>query len=135
MAGTHFQECRPTNRSEDCLIHTQLLLTIDNSRTKLAGFYHVYKYFLLKNLMSPQNGGISLFKSGSVPYFNDFMIELTRDELSRCQIGTLNIKRGQNINSTPSALHLQNSKPSHLRRIPANPSASYNQKTMTIRNK
>ena len=85
--------------------------------------------------MSPQNGGISLFKSGSVPYFNDFMIELTRDELSRCQIGTLNIKRGQNINSTPSALHLQNSKPSHLRRIPANPSASYNQKTMTIRNK
>ena len=66
---------------------------------------------------------------------DDFMIVLTRDELSRCQIGTLNIKRGQNINSTPSALHLQNSKPSHLRRIPANPSASYNQKTMTIRNK
>ena len=85
--------------------------------------------------MSPQNGGISLFKSGSVPYFNDFMIELTRDELSRCQIGTLNIKRGQNINSTPSALHLQNSKPSHLIRRLASPSASSNQKTMTIRNR
>ena len=28
---------------------------------------------------------------------DDFMIELTRDELSRCQIGTLNIKRGQNV--------------------------------------
>lgn len=28
---------------------------------------------------------------------DDFMIVLTRDELSRCQIGTLNIKRGQNI--------------------------------------
>ena len=28
---------------------------------------------------------------------DDFMIELTRDELSRCQIGTLNIKRGQNL--------------------------------------
>ena len=53
--------------------------------------------------MSPQNGGISLFKSGSVPYFNDFMIELTRDELSRCQIGTLNIKRGQNIKYLPFA--------------------------------
>ncbi|MBR1902515.1 MAG: ORF6N domain-containing protein [Bacteroidaceae bacterium] len=27
----------------------------------------------------------------------DFMFEVTREELSRCQIGTLNIKRGQNI--------------------------------------
>jgi hypothetical protein len=34
---------------------------------------------------------------------DDFMIELTRDELSRCQIGTLNIKRGQNIKYLPFA--------------------------------
>ena len=27
----------------------------------------------------------------------DFMFEVTREELSRCQIGTLNVKRGQNI--------------------------------------
>ena len=27
---------------------------------------------------------------------DDFMFEVTRDELSRCQIGTLDIKRGQN---------------------------------------
>ena len=33
----------------------------------------------------------------------DFMIVLTRDELSRCQIGTLNIKRGQNIKYLPFA--------------------------------
>lgn len=32
---------------------------------------------------------------------DDFMIVLTRDELSRCQIGTLNIKRGQNIKYLP----------------------------------
>ena len=34
---------------------------------------------------------------------DDFMIVLTRDELSRCQIGTLNIKRGQNIKYLPFA--------------------------------
>jgi len=34
---------------------------------------------------------------------DDFMFELTRDELSRCQIGTLNIKRGQNIKYLPFA--------------------------------
>ena len=34
---------------------------------------------------------------------DDFMIVLTRDELSRCQIGTLNIKRGQNIIYLPFA--------------------------------
>ena len=34
---------------------------------------------------------------------DDFMIELTRDELSRCQIGTLNIKRGQNVKYLPFA--------------------------------
>ena len=34
---------------------------------------------------------------------DDFMIELTRDELSRCQIGTLNIRRGQNIKYLPFA--------------------------------
>ena len=34
---------------------------------------------------------------------DDFMIVLTRDELSRCQIGTLNIKRGQNIKDLPFA--------------------------------
>ncbi|MBR2245113.1 MAG: ORF6N domain-containing protein [Prevotella sp.] len=28
---------------------------------------------------------------------DDFMFEVTRDELSRCQIGTLDIKRGQNM--------------------------------------
>lgn len=33
----------------------------------------------------------------------DFMFEVTRDELSRCQIGTLNIKRGQNIKYLPFA--------------------------------
>ena len=27
----------------------------------------------------------------------DFMFEVTREELSRCQIGTLDIKRGKNI--------------------------------------
>jgi len=31
------------------------------------------------------------------------MIVLTRDELSRCQIGTLNVKRGQNIKYLPFA--------------------------------
>ena len=34
---------------------------------------------------------------------DDFMIVLTRDELSRCQIGTLDIKRGQNIKYLPFA--------------------------------
>ena len=96
--------------------------------------------FLKKPYVPPKWRNLS-FQIRVCPLFqirfegDDFMIELTRDELSRCQIGTLNIKRGQNINSTPSALHLQNSKPSHLRRIPASPSASYNQKTMTIRNR
>ena len=33
----------------------------------------------------------------------DFMFELTIDELSRCQIGTLDIKRGQNIKYLPFA--------------------------------
>ncbi len=32
---------------------------------------------------------------------DDFMFEVTADELSRCQIGTLNIKRGQNIKYLP----------------------------------
>ena len=35
---------------------------------------------------------------------DDFMFEVTADELSRCQIGTLNIKRGQNIKYLPFAL-------------------------------
>ena len=34
---------------------------------------------------------------------DDFMFEMTADELSRCQIGTLNIKRGQNIKYLPFA--------------------------------
>jgi len=34
---------------------------------------------------------------------DDFMFEVTADELSRCQIGTLNIKRGQNIKYLPFA--------------------------------
>ena len=34
---------------------------------------------------------------------DDFMFELTRDELSRCQFGTLNNKRGQNIKYLPFA--------------------------------
>ena len=34
---------------------------------------------------------------------DDFMIVVTRDELSRCQIGTLNVKRGQNIKYLPFA--------------------------------
>ena len=34
---------------------------------------------------------------------DDFMFEVTHDELSRCQIGTLNIKRGQNIKYLPFA--------------------------------
>ena len=33
----------------------------------------------------------------------DFMFELTRDELSRCQIGTLNKGRGSNIKYLPFA--------------------------------
>ena len=33
----------------------------------------------------------------------DFMFELTRDELSRCQIGTLNTGRGSNIKYLPFA--------------------------------
>ena len=33
----------------------------------------------------------------------DFMFEVTREELSRCQIGTLNIKQGQNIKYLPFA--------------------------------
>ena len=33
----------------------------------------------------------------------DFMFEVTHDELSRCQIGTLNIKQGQNIKYLPFA--------------------------------
>jgi hypothetical protein len=37
---------------------------------------------------------------------DDFMIELTREELSRCQIGTLNIKRGQNHLKTSQAHRL-----------------------------
>ena len=32
----------------------------------------------------------------------DFMFEVTRDELSRCQIGTLNKSRGSNIEYLPS---------------------------------
>ena len=34
---------------------------------------------------------------------DDFMFEVTADELSRCQIGSLNIKRGQNIKYLPFA--------------------------------
>ena len=34
---------------------------------------------------------------------DDFMFEVTRDELSRCQFGTLDIKRGQNIKYLPFA--------------------------------
>ena len=34
---------------------------------------------------------------------DDFMFVVTREELSRCQIGTLNIKRGQNIKYLPFA--------------------------------
>ncbi len=34
---------------------------------------------------------------------DDFMFEVTREELSRCQIGTLNVKRGQNIKYLPYA--------------------------------
>ena len=33
----------------------------------------------------------------------DFMFEVTREELSRCQIGTLNISRGSNIKYLPFA--------------------------------
>jgi hypothetical protein len=33
----------------------------------------------------------------------DFMFEVTREELSRCQIGTLDIKRGKNIKYLPFA--------------------------------
>ena len=33
----------------------------------------------------------------------DFMFVVTREELSRCQIGTLNIKQGQNIKYLPFA--------------------------------
>ena len=33
----------------------------------------------------------------------DFMFVVTREELSRCQIGTLNVKRGQNIKYLPFA--------------------------------
>ena len=33
----------------------------------------------------------------------DFMFAVTREELSRCQIGTLNIKQGQNIKYLPFA--------------------------------
>ena len=33
----------------------------------------------------------------------DFMFEVTREELSRCQIGILNIKQGQNIKYLPFA--------------------------------
>ena len=33
----------------------------------------------------------------------NFVFEVTADELSRCQIGTLNIKRGQNIKYLPFA--------------------------------
>lgn len=36
----------------------------------------------------------------------DFMFEVSREELSRCQIGTMNIKRGQNIKYLP--LHSRN---------------------------
>ena len=34
---------------------------------------------------------------------DDFMFQLTLDECSRCQIGTLNIKQGQNIKYLPYA--------------------------------
>ena len=34
---------------------------------------------------------------------DDFMFELTWDELSRCQIGTMNVKQGQNIKYLPFA--------------------------------
>ena len=34
---------------------------------------------------------------------DDFMFEVTWEELSRCQIGTLNMKRGQNIKYLPFA--------------------------------
>jgi uncharacterized coiled-coil protein SlyX len=33
----------------------------------------------------------------------DFMFEVTREELSRCQIGTLDVKRGKNIKYLPFA--------------------------------
>jgi len=50
---------------------------------------------------------------------DDFMIVLTRDELSRCQIGTLNIKRGHNIKYLPFAF------------TELDPLATYNRKKRT----
>ena len=50
---------------------------------------------------------------------DDFMIVLTRDELSRCQIGILNIKRGQNIKYLPFAF------------TELDPLATYNRKKRT----
>ena len=47
----------------------------------------------------------------------------------------INIMRAPGPNSMLSVQPLQNCKPSHLRRRLANPSASYNQRTMIIRNK
>ncbi len=49
---------------------------------------------------------------------DDFMFEVTRDELSRCQIGTLDIKRGLNIKYLPFALaELQSKEPKPRRKI------------------
>ena len=39
----------------------------------------------------------------------DFMFEVTRDELSRCQIGTLNKSRGSNLNYLPFAFAMLSS--------------------------
>ncbi|WP_202194368.1 ORF6N domain-containing protein, partial [Odoribacter splanchnicus] len=39
----------------------------------------------------------------------DFMFEVTRDELSRCQIGTLNKSRGSNIKYLPFAFAMLSS--------------------------
>ena len=64
--------------------------------------------FLKKPYVPPKWRNLS-FQIRVCPLFqirfegDDFMIELTRDELSRCQIGTLNIKRGQNIKYLPFA--------------------------------
>ena len=41
----------------------------------------------------------------------DFMFEVTRDELLRCQIGILKAGRGQHFKYLPSVLLLQSCKP------------------------
>ncbi len=72
------------------------MIHISNKNTIFAGEWAVIssQFVMTSRAKRPKHEG------------DDFMFEVTRDELSRCQIGTMNIKQG---NSTSKASCMKHS--------------------------